>query len=59
MEGTLSMSQAKKIIEDALAPIFGVEIKDRSYRFKTYSRCFVGSEFVKWLIEKEHAASVE
>lgn len=28
----------------------GLEIKDRIYRFKTYSKCFVGSELIQFLI---------
>lgn len=27
----------------------GLEIKDRSWRFRTYKQCFLGSEAVKWL----------
>jgi len=42
-----------------MEPIFGVEIKDRKFRFKTYTRCFLGNEFAKWLIEKEFATEVE
>jgi hypothetical protein len=28
----------------------GIEIKDRRYHLKTYSKCFIGSQAVKWLI---------
>eukprot|EP01080_Neovahlkampfia_damariscottae_P006775 gene6775-10939_t len=30
----------------------GVEIKDRSYRFYSYPKCFVGSELVAWIAMK-------
>ena len=33
----------------------GLEIKDRKYRFKTYAKCFVGTQFVKWLIVSKFA----
>ncbi|NET16815.1 MAG: mechanosensitive ion channel [Okeania sp. SIO1H6] len=31
----------------------GVSIKDRQHRWDTYSKCFVGSEAVKWLMETQ------
>ena len=37
----------------------GVEIKDRKHHFKTYKQCFLGNEFVKWLISKNYAKSAE
>eukprot|EP00127_Corallochytrium_limacisporum_P006626 Clim_evm5s232 gene=Clim_evmTU5s232 len=36
-----------------------VEITDRSYRFRTYKSCFVGSELVDKLIDQELATSRE
>ena len=44
----------KTIIEEE-----GIEIKDRKYRFKTYYSCFVGTDFVDYLIQKKHAPNVE
>lgn len=35
----------------------GVEIKDRTYRLRTYKMCFVGKDAVKWLMEKSGRAS--
>ena len=45
------------IVEGATKPISegGLEIKDRTYHLKTYERSFIGSEFVKWLIQNKHA----
>jgi len=33
--------------------INGVSIKDRQHRWEVYSKCFVGSEAVKWLMETQ------
>ena len=33
----------------------GIEIKDRSWRFQTYRRCFVASEAVDWLLDSGYA----
>ncbi|NEQ38659.1 MAG: mechanosensitive ion channel [Okeania sp. SIO3I5] len=38
------------LIEEMRSPN-GVSIKDRQHRWETYSKCFVGSEAVKWLME--------
>ena len=38
------------LIEQMRSPN-GVSIKDRQHRWDTYSKCFVGSEAVKWLME--------
>ncbi|MEA5469042.1 mechanosensitive ion channel domain-containing protein [Spirulina sp. 06S082] len=34
----------------------GIEIKDRRYRLKTYSRCFIGAELVDWLMVREECS---
>jgi len=34
--------------EVAAAARAGLDIKDRTYRFKTYRACFVGRDLVKW-----------
>ncbi|MBE9032840.1 mechanosensitive ion channel protein [filamentous cyanobacterium LEGE 11480] len=35
-----------------LRDVGGVAIKDRRYHLKNYSRCFVGSDAVDWLVEQ-------
>ena len=37
----------------------GVEITSRAYRFKRYRFCFIGSEAVDWLVEKQHCSRQE
>lgn len=36
-----------------------LDIRDRTYRLKTYEDCFVGEEACRWMIEHEIAADVE
>lgn len=36
-----------------------IEVKDRTYRFKTYSQCFVGSDAVQYLLSKNYAENVD
>ena len=35
----------------------GVEIKDRTWRFQTFRRCFVASEAVDWFLDSVYARS--
>ncbi len=35
----------------AMRDIGGVKIMDRQYRLKKYSRCFIGSEAVSWIMD--------
>lgn len=35
----------------------GVDIRDRKWMLKSYASCFVGREFVTWLVEKGYAES--
>ncbi|MDJ0510936.1 MAG: pleckstrin/ G-protein interacting- domain protein [Crocosphaera sp.] len=44
------IKDVEKIVKKMRGPQ-GLEIKDRRYRLKLYNSCFVGSEFVNWLIE--------
>lgn len=37
----------------------GIEIKDRNYRLKKYSQCFIGSETVKWFIDNYQTTKAE
>ena len=37
----------------------GIEIKDRTYHYKTYSKCFLGQELVQWLVNSHYAESIE
>ncbi|MGB3691088.1 MAG: mechanosensitive ion channel domain-containing protein [Spirulinaceae cyanobacterium] len=37
----------------------GLEIQDRNYRFKRYRYCFLGSEAVDWLVEKQQCSRQE
>jgi len=39
------------VLVRAMRDIGGVKIMDRQYRLRKYSRCFIGSEAVKWMIE--------
>ncbi len=42
---TEEVSELSKVLKEKL------DIKDRKYRFKTYKKCFVGKDCVKFLIE--------
>ena len=33
-----------------------VEVRDRSYHFRTYPKCFVANEMATWMVDKGHAA---
>ncbi|CAM9432335.1 unnamed protein product, partial [Sphacelaria rigidula] len=35
-----------------------LDIEDRTYRCRTYKRCFVGSQAVWWMIQNDIASSV-
>ena len=37
----------------------GLDIKDRKYSSKIYKNCFIGTEFVQWLIRNNHASGIE
>ncbi len=37
----------------------GLDIQDRVYRFKRYRYCFLGSEAVDWLVEKQQSSRSE
>lgn len=41
--------EIRKLVND-LRGENGIEIKDLNFRFKTYRKCFVGSDLIKWLI---------
>ena len=46
--------------EEALKRLYkGVQVKNRKYRFKTYKRCFVGSEAVDFMVQSGWAKSRE
>jgi hypothetical protein len=52
-------SAASTLIETlAMEMREGVAIEDRSHRFSTYKKCFLGTEGVQWLIDNKHANSV-
>lgn len=36
-----------------------VSVKDRRYRFKTYKKCFVGSDAVQWMVSSGTAETRE
>jgi hypothetical protein len=44
-------NEIETIIKKMLDEKEGLEIKDRSWRLKTYKKCFIGSEFVTWLLK--------
>jgi len=48
------ISLVSKIIDEQ-----AIEIKDRKYHFKTYSDCFLGNEFIDYLIKQKISFSVE
>ncbi len=37
----------------------GLDIRDRKYRFRTYRKCFVGTEACQWLVAAEIASDYE
>ena len=37
----------------------GVSVRDRTYHFTKYRKCFVGARGVEWLVENEFADDVE
>lgn len=37
----------------------GVVVRDRSYRFKTYHKCFVGKELAMWIKQEELVETLE
>lgn len=50
-ERTLSLHEiSRKLLR-------GIQIKDRIYKFRTYRRCFVGSEMVDFLVQARIASS--
>ena len=53
LEERLSNEDIKKIVA-AMEGSDGLDIRDRRYRFNFYRACFVGSEAVDWLVQKQH-----
>lgn len=58
----LTQEEEEKWTPDALKAIAAqagqapeMDIGDHKHRFTTYERCFVGTTFVKWLVESGHA----
>lgn len=43
----LTAAELETIVEK-MRSVFGIEVKERWYNFKRYSRCFIGSDAVKW-----------
>ena len=35
----------------------GLEIKDRTHNLKSYKNCFIGKEFVQWMVTKSYATT--
>eukprot|EP00467_Chlorarachnion_reptans_P025583 CAMPEP_0114505700 /NCGR_PEP_ID=MMETSP0109-20121206/11000_1 /TAXON_ID=29199 /ORGANISM="Chlorarachnion reptans, Strain CCCM449" /LENGTH=569 /DNA_ID=CAMNT_0001684171 /DNA_START=139 /DNA_END=1848 /DNA_ORIENTATION=- len=55
--GISTSSQMKKPSLAQLARILAenLDIKDRTYRFKTYKSCFIGSDAVTWMVHNRYA----
>ncbi|RDD39738.1 Glutathione peroxidase [Trichoplax sp. H2] len=51
---TLSVEQAEDIAK-RLRGSSGISIKDRIYHFRTYAKCFIGSEAVDWFVKENLA----
>jgi len=49
---SLSLNDLKMWARSMIDPDSGVEIKNRSYRFKTYESCFIGQDLVTWICER-------
>lgn len=55
----LTQYELEKWVVQMITPKTGVDIYDRSYRFRTYEMCFVGSECVTWLCKHGNISRVE
>eukprot|EP01111_Echinosteliopsis_oligospora_P011437 TRINITY_DN3780_c0_g1_i1.p1 TRINITY_DN3780_c0_g1~~TRINITY_DN3780_c0_g1_i1.p1 ORF type:complete len:127 (-),score=9.76 TRINITY_DN3780_c0_g1_i1:83-463(-) len=47
----------EEIIRQMRDPVDGVPTKDRTFHFHVYCNCFVGQEFVIWLINHHYVES--
>mmetsp|Transcript_30466 Transcript_30466/g.22193 ORF Transcript_30466/g.22193 Transcript_30466/m.22193 type:complete len:93 (-) Transcript_30466:157-435(-) len=43
-----------QVVEICKVAATKVAIQDRSYRFRTYSQCFLGSDLVKWFQQNHY-----
>ncbi|MEL6224141.1 MAG: mechanosensitive ion channel domain-containing protein [Cyanobacteria bacterium J06627_8] len=57
-KGDLVDSEIDALVEQMRGPE-GIEIKDRRYRLRTFSNCFVGNEAVQWLMQYQKATHEE
>jgi hypothetical protein len=57
-KGDLSDSEIEALIAQ-MRGSDGIEIKDRRYRLRLFSSCFVGSEAVTWLMQQQNATREE
>eukprot|EP01125_Pyxidicula_operculata_P019088 TRINITY_DN689_c0_g2_i3.p1 TRINITY_DN689_c0_g2~~TRINITY_DN689_c0_g2_i3.p1 ORF type:complete len:580 (-),score=128.77 TRINITY_DN689_c0_g2_i3:32-1771(-) len=55
--GTVPKEKLLKIIEIMKKPSVGLDIKDRKYVLKTYRLCFVGKEYVDWVLSQNLVSS--
>lgn len=57
-KGELVDSEIDALVEQMRGPD-GIEIKDRRYRLRTFSNCFVGNEAINWLMQYQKATREE
>lgn len=57
-KGELVDSEIDALVDQMRGPD-GIEIKDRRYRLRTFSNCFVGNEAINWLMQYQKATREE
>lgn len=49
-KNTLDYNEIDHLIQTICDPKIGLDIRDRMWRLKNYRKCFIGREFVTWLL---------
>ena len=54
----VAATEVDRLVEQMLGPE-GLEIRDRKFHLTHYSKCFIGSEAVNWIVKTQKATHQE